>query len=131
MLAGIGKPSNDHGHLNIAHEVVTAGTPAVPPSYLPSDIIPCLIYFGLVDEDGDLIGSPQLMFSGVVSATSFIIDPGRAPTASIEIQGADGIVEGTTGRRYTQAYQKFLYPEDNGMEFVDVTAAAKLKFGGI
>jgi hypothetical protein len=90
---------------------------------------PCLIYIGATDENGALIGSPHLMFSGTVASVAFDIDPEAAVKTTIEINGAPPIVEAPNGRKYSDAGQRRLYPADKGMQYLAAVADQPLHWG--
>jgi len=75
------------------------------------------VLFGAIDDNGDVIADPVVMFSGFMD-TMTINDGGE--TSTIVVSGENRLIEfeRTRVRRYTAEDQKIDYPDDKGLEFV-------------
>lgn len=88
----------------------------------------CYIYFGAVDADGVLIGTPYLAFSGVADEVE-VTESAKASEARITFVDKVSILTRSSGRRYTAAAQKALYPEDTGFDYVQTLGSWDGRWG--
>jgi hypothetical protein len=84
------------------------------------------IRFGLLNN-GVLIGSPYLIFSGQMDQPSIDINP-VAGTITIAIENKLSNLLRPTARRYTAADQHIQYPNDTGFNFVEMLNDVALRW---
>jgi hypothetical protein len=75
------------------------------------------IRLGALDDSGDLIASPVIIFSGFMDVMT-ISDSGDSSTISISVENKLIAFERSSVRRYTNEDQKIDHPSDKGFEFV-------------
>ena len=75
------------------------------------------IRLGALDDSGDLIASPVIIFSGFMDVMT-ISDSGNSSTISISVENKLIAFERSSVRRYTNEDQKIDNPSDKGFEFV-------------
>lgn len=75
------------------------------------------IRLGALDDSGDLIASPVIIFSGFMDVMT-IADEGDFSTISVSVENKLIAFERASVRRYTSEDQKIDYPSDKGFEFV-------------
>ncbi len=127
---GAAVPKSTHAHYDglagksAQHGLCVVEFLGIPRSYDPT----ALVYLGAVDIDGNLIGDPVLMFSGTVADIGWNYSP-TAIVATLNLIGAQDIVEATTGQRYTSAGQKRKYPTDLGLDYVAAMQGQTLTWG--
>jgi hypothetical protein len=75
------------------------------------------LYLGALNDSGDIISSPVVLFSGFMDVMN-ISDSGE--TSSIVISAENKLIafDRASVRRYTSEDQKIDYPNDKGFEFV-------------
>jgi hypothetical protein len=78
---------------------------------------PLTIRLGALDDSGDLVSSPVIIFSGFMDVMT-ISDSGETSTISISIENKLIAFERAFVRRYTSEDQKIEHPSDKGFEFV-------------
>jgi hypothetical protein len=78
---------------------------------------PLSIRLGALDDSGDLIASPVIIFSGFMDVMT-ISDSGDSSTISISVENKLIAFERSSVRRYTNEDQKIDHPSDKGFEFV-------------
>jgi len=78
---------------------------------------PLTIRLGAFDENGDLISSPVIMFSGFMDVMT-IADSGETSTITVTAENKLIAFQTTAVRRYTAEDQKIEHPADKGFEFV-------------
>ena len=78
---------------------------------------PLTIRLGAFDENGDLIASPVIVFSGFMDVMT-ISDSGETSTISLSAENKLIVFQKTAVRRYTAEDQKIEHPNDEGFEFV-------------
>jgi hypothetical protein len=78
---------------------------------------PLTIRLGAFDENGDLISSPVIMFSGFMDVMT-IADSGDTSTITVTAENKLIAFQTTSVRRYTAEDQKIEHPADKGFEFV-------------
>ena len=88
---------------------------------------PAQIYIGLM-QNGSLIGTPYLAFSGQVDQPT--VDIG-VDTTSISIALENRLVNlaRPTARRYTSADQRLMYPDDIGLNWVETLNDTAMRWG--
>lgn len=86
------------------------------------------LWFGVLDDSGNLISSPYQLFSGIMD-TMNISD--NAADASITITAESELVDFKLPRerKYTDEDQKAYYPDDKGLEFVAVIQDLSINWG--
>ena len=115
------------GGIEETTEVKAIGT-QVSLSGLPSEIVSLAlqedyqgrtarIYLGALDESGDVISDPTIIFGGRMDVMS-IEESGETAQINISIENRLIDFERTKIRRYTDQDQKIDYPDDRGFEFV-------------
>ncbi len=89
---------------------------------------PAKIWFGLMTARGVLVGSPYLVFSGLVDKPTFSIAP---ETLSISLALESRLVDlsRASQRRYTAADQHRNYPDDTGFNWVEILNDISLRWG--
>lgn len=75
------------------------------------------LYLGALDDSGDIIASPVVMFNGFMDVMG-ISDSGETSTISITAENKLISFERTSVRRFTAEDQKIDYPNDKGFEYV-------------
>lgn len=78
---------------------------------------PLTIRLGAFDENGDLIASPVIVFSGFMDVMT-ISDSGETSTITVSAENKLIVFQKTAIRRYTAEDQKIEHPNDKGFEFV-------------
>jgi hypothetical protein len=78
---------------------------------------PLIIRLGAFDENGDLIASPVILFSGFMDIMT-IADSGDTSTITVTVENKLIAFQRTAVRRYTAEDQKIDHPTDKGFEFV-------------
>ncbi len=78
---------------------------------------PLIIRLGAFDENGDLIASPVILFSGFMDIMT-IADSGETSTITVTVENKLIAFQRTAVRRYTAEDQKIDHPTDKGFEFV-------------
>tara|TARA_R110000851_G_scaffold158716_1_gene301827 strand:+ start:1200 stop:1805 length:606 start_codon:yes stop_codon:yes gene_type:complete len=78
---------------------------------------PLILRLGAFDENGDLITSPVILFSGFMDIMT-IADSGDTSTITITVENKLIAFQRTAVRRYTAEDQKIEHPTDKGFEFV-------------
>lgn len=78
---------------------------------------PLIIRLGAFDENGDLIASPVILFSGFMDVMT-IADSGDTSTITVTVENKLIAFQRTAVRRYTAEDQKIEHPTDKGFEFV-------------
>lgn len=78
---------------------------------------PLTIRLGAFDENGDLISTPVIMFSGFMDVMT-IADSGETSTITVTAENKLIAFQTTAVRRYTAEDQKIEHPADKGFEFV-------------
>lgn len=78
---------------------------------------PLTIRLGAFDENGDLIASPVIVFSGFMDVMT-INDSGETSTITVSAENKLIVFQKTAVRRYTAEDQKIEHPNDKGFEFV-------------
>jgi hypothetical protein len=78
---------------------------------------PLTIRLGAFDENGDLISSPVIMFSGFMDVMN-IADSGDTSKITVTAENKLIAFQTTSVRRYTAEDQKIEHPADKGFEFV-------------
>jgi len=78
---------------------------------------PLTIRLGAFDENGDLIASPVIVFSGFMDVMT-ISDSGETSTITVSAENKLIAFQKTAVRRYTAEDQKIDHPTDKGFEFV-------------
>jgi len=78
---------------------------------------PLTIRLGAFDENGDLIASPVIVFSGFMDVMT-INDSGETSTITVSAENKLIVFQKTAVRRYTAEDQKIEHSTDKGFEFV-------------
>lgn len=78
---------------------------------------PLILRLGAFDENGDLITSPVILFSGFMDIMT-IADSGDTSTITITVENKLIAFQRTAVRRFTAEDQKIEHPTDKGFEFV-------------
>jgi hypothetical protein len=78
---------------------------------------PLTIRLGALDDSGDLVSSPVIIFSGFMDVMT-IADGGETSTISLSVENKLIAFERSFVRRYTSEDQKIEHPSDKGFEFV-------------
>ena len=80
------------------------------------------------DENGDLISSPVIMFSGFMDVMA-ISDAGETSTITIAAENKLISFDRSSIRRFTAEDQKIDHPTDKGFEFVSKIAQQEIVWG--
>jgi len=89
---------------------------------------PITIYLGALDDTGDLIASPTVLFSGIMDVMT-ISEAGETSTISVTAENKLIAFDRSYVRRYTAEDQKIDYPNDMGFEFVAKIADQEIIWG--
>lgn len=89
---------------------------------------PITVYFGVLDDAGDLINDPYLMFKGVMDVMS-ISDDGSDSVIRVNTESELSDMREGRARNYTPEDQKSEYPNDKGLEFVPTVQDIVLTWG--
>jgi len=89
---------------------------------------PITIYLGALDDTGDLIASPTVLFSGFMDVMT-ISEAGETSTISVTAENKLIAFDRSYVRRYTAEDQKIDYPNDMGFEFVAKIADQEIIWG--
>jgi hypothetical protein len=89
---------------------------------------PITIYLGALDDTGDLIASPTVLFSGFMDVMT-IAEAGETSTISVTAENKLIAFDRSYVRRYTAEDQKIDYPNDMGFEFVAKIADQEIIWG--
>ena len=89
---------------------------------------PITIYLGALDDTGDLIASPTILFSGFMDVMT-ISEAGETSTISVTAENKLIAFDRSYVRRYTAEDQKIDYPNDMGFEFVAKIADQEIIWG--
>ena len=89
---------------------------------------PITIYLGALDDTGDLIASPTILFSGFMDVMT-IAEAGETSTISVTAENKLIAFDRSYVRRYTAEDQKIDYPNDMGFEFVAKIADQEIIWG--
>ena len=89
---------------------------------------PITIYLGALDDTGDLIASPMVLFSGFMDVMT-IAEAGETSTISVTAENKLIAFDRSYVRRYTAEDQKIDYPNDMGFEFVAKIADQEIIWG--
>ncbi len=110
-------PSSDVGESGTASETLTDIQQGAPAS----------LWFGLM-SGGALIGTPYLIFSGIVDQPSVEIDT-QTMTFTLALENKMSNLVRATCRRYTAADQRIYYPDDIGFNWVEILNDIALRWG--
>lgn len=89
---------------------------------------PLTIRLGAFDENGDLIASPVILFSGFMDVMT-INDSGETSTITVSAENKLIVFQKTAVRRYTAEDQKIEHPTDKGFEFVSKIQEKEIVWG--
>ena len=89
---------------------------------------PITIYLGALDDTGDLIASPTVLFSRFMDVMT-IAEAGETSTISVTAENKLIAFDRSYVRRYTAEDQKIDYPNDMGFEFVAKIADQEIIWG--
>jgi hypothetical protein len=87
------------------------------------------IYAGFLDSNHSLLGTPILLFAGLMEAGSISVE---GDTASVHISASSRLVswERLRGGRFNRFSQRTLYPLDEGFDFVEIIATRDIVLPG-
>jgi len=91
----------------------------------------CNVYFGLLDPDGGLTvaaGDLTQIFSGYMDQMN-ISEQAETSTISLTVENRLIDLERARVARYTSAYQKSIYPNDLGLDFIEDLQDKQLTWG--
>ena len=89
---------------------------------------PLIIRLGAFDENGDLISSPVILFSGFMDVMT-IADAGETSTIKLSAENKLIAIQRSKIRRYTAEDQKIDHPTDKGFEFVSKIKEKEIFWG--
>jgi len=89
---------------------------------------PVTIYLGALNELGDLISSPTVLFGGFMDVMT-ISEAGETSTITITAENKMVAFERASVRRFTAEDQKIDYPDDMGFEFVSKIGDKEIIWG--
>ena len=89
---------------------------------------PLTIRLGAFDENGDLIASTVILFSGFMDVMT-INDSGETSTITVSAENKLIVFQKTAVRRYTAEDQKIEHPTDKGFEFVSKIQEKEIVWG--
>jgi hypothetical protein len=79
---------------------------------------PAKLWFGVVDTNMALVGTPYLLFSGTVDVPTHTAN-GETISISLTLENGMTDLGRATSTRYTQADQRRLYPTDTAFNWVE------------
>lgn len=85
------------------------------------------IYEAARNDDGTLIGSPQIIYRGTVENTEAV--RGTDNSVVVVVQHVLQALNEKSGKRYSDAYQQSQYSGDVAFEFIALMADIKLRWG--
>lgn len=88
---------------------------------------PCLIHYGLLDDNYALVVSPVLIFKGALDTMD--ISVGDVATVSVLCQNRFADWQKAKPRYYTDTEQKKLFPGDRGFELMQESQERKILWG--
>jgi hypothetical protein len=88
---------------------------------------PAKIYFGLFSE-GALVGTPYLIFSGQIDQPTIDVSA-QSSAITIALENKLSNLLRPTARRYTSADQHLKYPDDIGLNWVEMLNDVALRWG--
>lgn len=88
---------------------------------------PATIYLALLNEDGQLVGTPSVIYAGNIDTQTLSV--GKKGAISIALENR--LVDWDRPRvsRYNNETQQRHYPNDKGFEFVEQTAEKQIVWG--
>lgn len=89
---------------------------------------PLTIRLGAFDDNGDIIASPVIMFSGFMDVMT-ISDSGDTSAITVTAENKLIAFQQTAVRRYTAEDQKIDHPSDKGFEFVTAIQELQIFWG--
>lgn len=123
--------SGDAHNFPGAAMVILQNPPGTPLVEIQNDIqlgAPAKIWFGLLDGSGALIGTPYLIFSGMVDQPTIDVDT-QTMTVTLALENRLTNLQRPSGRRYTSADQRLFYPDDTGFQWVEPLNDLALRWG--
>jgi hypothetical protein len=79
---------------------------------------PAVLYFALLDQNGNVFGTPYPIFSGNIDKSSVHIGV-ETSTISLQLENRLADLQRASNRRYTSADQQRYYPGDTIFAFVE------------
>lgn len=92
----------------------------------------CEVYFGVLETSSNaqsIVDNPYQIFAGIVDVVS-IQEDGDSSTIQYSIENKLISLERPLDFRYTDQDQKFFFPNDKGLEFVDDLQDKNIVWGG-
>ncbi|RZU39324.1 hypothetical protein [Edaphobacter modestus] len=87
-----------------------------------------IIWFGLMNQAGNVIGTPYQIFSGTMDQPSVSVGPDSI-TITLALENRMIDLSRASNRRYTSADQRIQYPTDSGFSWVEVLNDQALIWG--
>jgi hypothetical protein len=90
--------------------------------------LPATVYIALFTNTGTMIGTPYMMFDGLIDEPSISLG---ADTSSITLNLENSMLDGkrASNIRYTDADQRIAFPTDSGFQFVTSLQDAAFVWG--
>ena len=85
------------------------------------------LYLALLDHNGNLVGSPLLLFAGRINTMQW--QAGNNPSITLTVQNPLADWERNKLRRYTDSDQKNSFPEDNFFEYLTSISERPVTWG--
>lgn len=116
----------------MAYSVTLQGTPGTGTAVdtVSTDIqlgAPAKLWFGLL-KDGVLLGTPYLIFSGMVDQPTMEVDT-QTMTLTLALENRLTNLQRPNCRRYTSADQRLYYPDDSAFDHVEELNDVALVWG--
>lgn len=89
---------------------------------------PVKIWFGMLSASGALVGTPYLVFSGLVDEPTINEDP-TGTKIVLAFENRLRNLQRASQKRYTAADQKLSFPNDSGFNSVELLQEISLKWG--
>ena len=90
--------------------------------------LPAIIYFALVDGNGNIYGTPYPIFSGTIDKPTAQIAPDTL-TITLALETRLSNLQRAGQRRYTAADQNIYYPDDSAFDWVEILNDQALIWG--
>lgn len=119
---------------SLSAEGVVLTLSSIPSSYISLALTenyqnkPVYIWLGVLDQVDEIIGSPLLLFSGLMNIMK-ISEDGESGTISVECESTCISLKTKKERRFTSEDQKAEFPDDLGLDFVATIQDQEIRWG--
>jgi hypothetical protein len=92
--------------------------------------LPCRVWVGAMDDNGNLVSTPFLIRNGRVDSSSISTGADTA-TITVNVESRLIAMQNPRVRRYTDQDQKIYSPSDDGFKYVDQLQNVSFQWGSI